>query len=258
MKLSQVAAQLYTVRDFTKTPKDIAAALKRIRAIGYGAVQVSCIGPIADDELARILKGEGLVCCGTHEDGERLLADPQGFVEHLRKLDCRITTYPWPGERRFDSLEIVRGFAKSLESAGRILREAGIDFCYHNHHLEFQRAGGKTALEIIYAETDSRFVQAELDTYWVQFGGGDPADWCRRMKGRLVNLHMKDYAINPQNQVVFAEVGSGNLDWPGIVSAAEESGCRWFIVEQDTCPGDPFESLKKSYEFIRSRLVKDR
>ena len=108
MKLSQVAAQLYTVRDFTKTPKDIAAALKRIRAIGYGAVQVSCIGPIADDELARILKGEGLVCCGTHEDGERLLADPQGFVEHLRKLDCRITTYPWPGERRFDSLEIVR------------------------------------------------------------------------------------------------------------------------------------------------------
>ena len=39
-----------------------------------------------------------------------------------------------------------------------------------------------------------------------------------------------------------------------IVAVAEGSGCRWFIVEQDTCPGDPFESLRKSFEYIKENL----
>ncbi|MFH0953783.1 MAG: sugar phosphate isomerase/epimerase [Verrucomicrobiota bacterium] len=256
MKPSQIACQLYTVRDHLKTPRDIAASLKRVRAIGYEAVQVSCLGPIADDELAKILRGEGLTCCGTHEDGARLLSDPGSLVDRLRKLDCGITTYPWPGDTRFGSLIDVRSFALKLNAAGKILHEAGITFCYHNHHMEFRRVGGRAVLEVIYTETDPRYLQAELDTYWIQFGGGDPEDWCRWMKDRLVNLHMKDYGIGPDNQVVFAEVGSGNLDWPSIVSAAQDSGCRWFIVEQDTCPGDPFDSLKQSYDFVRKNLCR--
>ena len=148
----------------------------------------------------------------------------------------------------------MREFARKLNAAGEAFHKAGITFCYHNHHMEFRRVAGKTVLEILYAETEARFVQAELDTYWVQFGGGDPADWCKRMKDRLVVLHMKDYAISTKNEVVFAEVGSGNLNWPAIIAAAEESGCRWFVPEQDVCPRDPFESLKQSFQFIRANL----
>jgi hypothetical protein len=33
------------------------------------------------------------------------------------------------------------------------------------------------------------------------------------------------------------------LDWPGIFEAAGVGGTQWYMVEQDTCPGDPFESL---------------
>lgn len=254
MKSNQLACQLYTVRDHLKTPRDIAATLKKVRAIGYEAVQVSCLGPIADDELAQLLKGEGLVCCATHEDGERLLSDPLPIVDRLGKLSCRITTYPWPGENRFGALEDVRVFARRLNAAGRIFHDHGITFCYHNHHLEFRRLGGRTVLEALFHDTDARYVQAELDTYWVQFGGGSPAEWCRRLGTRLASLHMKDYAIGPDNKVVFAEVGSGNLEWPAIVAAADAAACRWFIVEQDVCPGDPFDSLKKSYEFVTKNL----
>jgi hypothetical protein len=35
MQLNQVAAQLYTIRDFVKTAPDIAASMKKIRDIGY-------------------------------------------------------------------------------------------------------------------------------------------------------------------------------------------------------------------------------
>ena len=131
----------------------------------------------------------------------------------------------------------------------------GVTLCYHNHQIEFRRLGAGLVLEELFSRTDDRYVQAELDTHWVQVGGGNPSDWCRRMSGRLPLLHLKDYAIDAGNKVVFAEVGHGNLDWPRIVAAADAAGCKWFIVEQDTCPGDPFDPLAKSFRYIRDRLA---
>ncbi len=78
--------------------------------------------------------------------------------------------------------------------------------------------------------------------------------WCFRLKDRLPLLHLKDYRINAENQIEFAEVGSGTLDIKAIIAAAEASGCQWFIVEQDTCPGNPFDSLALSFNYIRDNL----
>src|SRR5277367_1006776 len=96
MKLSQVAAQLYTVRDCLKTPADIARTLKKVAAIGYQAVQVSGMGPIPEAELNAILAGEGLICCATHEDGNTIRKSPEKIVERLKKLNCFYTAFPYP------------------------------------------------------------------------------------------------------------------------------------------------------------------
>lgn len=254
MKIHQIAAQLYTVRDFAKTPAEIAQMLKRIRAIGYQAVQLSGLGPIAENELMALLKGEGLTCCATHESGDMILNEPQLVVARLKKLGCRITAYPWPAGVKFDTLAEVKGFAAKLNAAGKVLHEAGQVLCYHNHHIEFRRLGGKTVLEILFAETDPRYLQGEPDTYWVQHGGGDPVAWCDRLKNRLPILHMKDYMVTTANQATFAEIGNGNLDWKRIIPAAEAAGCQWYCIEQDTCPGNPFDSLKQSFDYTKANL----
>lgn len=255
MNVRQIGAQLYTVRDQMKTPAEIVAGLRRIKQIGYAAVQVSGIGPMPVADLARALRDEGLICCATHEGGDELLNHPERVVDKLGQLDCRIVAYPYPGGISFASLSDVRAFARRLDQAGRVYRAAGIDFCYHNHQIEFQRVEGRLILDVLFDETDPRHLQAELDTHWVQVGGGDPAAWCRRMKGRLPTLHLKDYVINRDSKVVFAEVGSGNLDWHAILGAADAAGCPWFVVEQDVCPGDPFESLRMSHAFLRTRAA---
>ena len=254
MKIERVAAQLYTVRAFIKTPPDIAAAMKRIRKIGYRAVQVSAMGPIAEEELLRILDGEGLVCCATHEPSERILQEPQRVVDTLRKLKCRHTVYPYPDGMKIDSVATVKELAAKLNASGKVLHEAGLVLSYHNHAIEFRRVDGRTILEMIYAETDPRYLKAELDTYWVQYGGGSPLEWCRRMRNRLPLLHLKDYGVNADNRPTYTEIGMGNLDWKKIIPAAEKNGCEWFIVEQDTCAGDPFDSLKISYDYILREL----
>ena len=106
MKIAQVAAQLYTVRDYCRTAPDLAQTLKKIRAIGYQAVQISGVGPIPEAEIMVMLKAEGLVCCATHEGN--ILTEPAKVVERLRKLECRYTAYPYPGGVKLETLADVK------------------------------------------------------------------------------------------------------------------------------------------------------
>lgn len=255
MKLTQVAAQLYTVRDLIKTPADIAATLKKVREIGYTAVQVSGMGPIAEEELVKILDGEGLTCCATHESGETILSNPQKVIDRLNKLNCKITAYPYPAGVDFNSAESMRGLVAGLNKAGEALSQAGQILCYHNHNHEFRKFEGKTILQYIYDNTNPKFVQGEPDTFWVHCGGGENVEWCERLMGRLPIIHLKDYKTTDQNKADLCEIGAGNLNFKKIIAAAEKSGCQWFVVEQDTCPGNPLDSLKQSFDYIRANLV---
>ena len=251
MKLKKLAAQLYTIRDFLKTPTDIAASLKKIRAIGYQSVQLSGLGPITESEIVQLCRDNGLTICATHEPGDTILNQPQTVVDRLQKLDCRITAYPYPNGINLGTLETVKEFCRRLNTAGKVLHDAGQILCYHNHHHEFQRVASKPVLEILYAETDPRYLQGEPDTYWVQHGGGDPVTWCTRLNGRLPILHLKDYTVTTDSKVTYAEIGNGNLNWEKILTAADAAGCQWYVVEQDSCPGDPFDSLRQSFDYLK-------
>ena len=61
-----VAAQLYTVREFTQTAKGVADSLKKVADIGYTAVQVSGFGPVDYREVARMVADNGLTVASTH------------------------------------------------------------------------------------------------------------------------------------------------------------------------------------------------
>jgi sugar phosphate isomerase/epimerase len=254
MQSNQIGAQLYTLRDHLKTPSDIAASLQKVRAIGYEAVQVSGMGAIEEEELLRICDGEGITICATHEPTDTILNEPQRVVERLQKLGCKYTAVPYPNGLTFDSVQVVEEFAARINRAGEVLHNNDQVLMYHNHQIEFVRVDGQLVLEILYDATDPRFLQGEIDTYWVQYGGGDSVDWCQRLQNRLPVIHLKDYAITPDNKPIMAEIGYGNLNWPAILNAAEESGCEWFVVEQDVTPGDPFDSLKMSFEFLRDNF----
>jgi sugar phosphate isomerase/epimerase len=256
MKTSQLAAQLYTVRDYAKTPSDLARTLGRIRAMGYPAVQVSGICAIDPRELARMLAAEGLVCCVTHEPAQTILEAPRQVAEKLSLIGCDYTAYPHPAGVDLADKAAVQQLIRKLDAAGKVLADAGKTLTYHNHHGEFMRHDGKTILSMIYDGTNPRYLQAELDTYWVQSGGGDPVAWCEKLRNRLPLLHLKDFAISLECRQVFAEIGGGNLDFPRIIAAAEKSGCTWFIVEQDAhwIDDDPFASLKASFDYCAEKL----
>src|SRR5882724_4994879 len=194
MQLRQVALQSYTIRAHCQTAPELAASLRRARQIGYTAVQISGIRPIPSAEVRRICDGEGLTICATHEPGKTIVGEPHAVVERLGILGFKYTAYPYP-HVPFDSVSAVTALARSLNASGEILRRAGQSLNYHNHAIELRRLEGRTVLDILYAETDPQMLGAEIDTYWIQAGGGDPVAWCDKLAGRLNLLHMKDYGV---------------------------------------------------------------
>jgi len=259
MKIDQIACITYTIREHIQTPDDFRRSMAKVAQIGYRAVQISGLGPdvLPATEVAAVCRGNGLTICATHAPSDQVLEHPEQVAAHLEELGCRYTAYPFPAGIDFSDPSSREGLIRKLDQSGAVLREAGKVLTYHNHAYEFYRWDGKTALAHIYDETNRANLQAEIDTYWVQLGGGCPIAWCKRLKGRLPLLHLKDVGIREGNTPTMFEIGRGNLDFKAIIAAAEESGCEWFIVEQDTCPGDPFESLKTSFDYISSELVSD-
>lgn len=256
MKLSQVAVQLYTLRDHCKTAAELAATLKKVRAIGYEAVQVSGVGPIPPAEIAAIARDAGVVICATHEDGKMILNEPEKVVEKLRALGTLHTAYPWPADINFTDKTSLDTLCRKLDAAGEVLASAGLTLSYHNHSLEFVKApNGQIALDYIFERTRAAFVKAEIDTYWVAAGGVDPVGYLRKFKGRLPLIHLKDFKVLPDGKGTFSEVGAGNLDFGAIIEVAQDAGCEWFIVEQDTCPGDPFDSIRQSFDYLTENHV---
>ena len=255
MNLSQIAATLFTVRDFCTNASDLAATAGKLRAIGYQVVQLSKLDRVEPEEIVRIMNDAGLTICSTHEPSQDILDHPEKVISKLHRLGCTLTAYPYPHGINFSEASIVEEFVRKLDSSGAKLRAAGITLGYHNHDLEFAKIDGIPVLEYIYRHTAPSSLVGELDTYWVQTGGGDCVEWCRRLRGRMPFIHLKDYAPDSKGGATYCEIGRGTLPFAQIIAEAERSGCRWFIVEQDTCPGDPFDSLRISFDYMKGNLV---
>ena len=252
MKLNQVAAITSSVGRFCKDEEGLADSLKKIRDIGYPAVQISGIGPIEDQKVADLCGELGLTICATHEKNMRFVEEPEAIVRRVQTLGCSIAGYPYPHPGGFESMDDVRSVIDALARAGKVLHEAGVTAVYHNHDVEFLKFDGKLVLDMIYDQVDPRYLQGEPDTFWIQAGGGDPVAWCEKLKGRLPVLHMKDFGTRGKREIEIKAIGEGNLDWPRIVRAAEDAGCEWFVVEHD---GGTFEDLATSFDYITSNLV---
>ena len=190
MSQNILAAQLFTVRDFTKTLEDFSDTIAKISAIGYTAAQVSAIGPISPEDVKKICDDNGITIVNTHIAWERLKDDISSVIDEHKLWDCRhVAVGSMPRHFIEAGEEGLRQFIGEANEVGQTLHEAGLTFSYHNHSFEFIRYGDKNGLEILFEETDPRYVQAELDTFWIQFGGGDVCDWILRVKDRMPVVH---------------------------------------------------------------------
>ena len=241
---------LYTLRDYLKTPDDIARTLEKVKKIGYDCVEITSCEAVSPTELSKILKQNELQAVSAHTGWGGISGDIQAVVDQNKAIgNSHIVVSSMPGE--FRNGEGYMKFAKLMSEAGVKLAEAGMTLGYHNHSFEFIKYNGRTGQEILITESDPKLFNFEIDTYWVQHGGADPASFINQVAGRAPTVHMKDMVMTDKGQV-YAEVGEGNLNWPAILKACKKAKSQYCIVEQDSCQRDPFESVAMSIRNMKS------
>ncbi|WP_379127217.1 sugar phosphate isomerase/epimerase family protein [Paenibacillus sp. sgz500958] len=255
MQASQIAAQMYTFRDYTKTAADLKLTFQKLAKIGYTAVQISAIGPIDPKVVKEYADEYGLRICATHVPWTRLIGDLDSLAKEHQLWNCPYIGLGGLPDSYRTNQEGYRNFVRQASTIAKWLKENyGLQFVYHNHDFEFERLDGVTGMDILLNETDPATFGFELDLYWLQAAGADPIEWIRKVRGRMQVVHLKDMAI--VNRIpVFAEIGEGNMNYSGIIDACRENGVEWYVVEQDECRRDPFESVAISLKYLQQKVA---
>ena len=252
VKLNKIGVQLYTIRDFLTTEEDVKRSFDKLKVLGYDEVQTAGC-KIDYATFGRLAKEAGLTIVGTHDDFGLMLNDPAAAMEKHRLLGTNIMGI---GGCFKSTAEEYAEFIAQANIVARNIKADGFTFTYHNHSHEFRKIGGKTIMDMLLEGLDPDNTGFVLDTYWVQHGGGDIRYWIEKLAGRIDILHLKEMAKSIDNNPpqYITEVGNGNLWWEGILETALRTGVKHFVVEQDICPGDPFDSLRISSEYLHANF----
>lgn len=242
------ALQLYTVRDHCD--RDLPGALRRVKEIGYDFVELAGFWGKTPEECKQALDNAGLKAICTHVPFEMIRDDLDAVKRACAALEIDYACCPILLPEHHPARRHWKRSARVLGDAGRALAKEGITLCYHNHAHEFNTIWGKYIFDIIMDTAGADGLAAELDIYWTRYGGEDPMKALNQYMDRCPLIHVKDMA--PGHDRAFAEVGRGIIDWSAILPAARAAGAKWFIVEQDECPGDSLESAAISFEYMNA------
>lgn len=250
--------QLYTLRDHIRTAEDFDETLRRLSEIGVTDVQISGIGDIPAEVQRDILKKHNMKVCVTHKSFERMQNDLDNLMKEHDIIGCdALGIGSAPGESRGNS-RVIRQFIDEAQKIGKILKENGKTFNYHNHAFEFFKLDdmAKTMMDLLIDETDPELFNFIPDVAWIDYGGADPVEILKRMKGRVKVLHFKDYIIDAEGYRKFVSLGKGIVDLKACYDAAVELGIPYIMYEQDCdwAQGDPFVAVEESWKFMQSLL----
>lgn len=250
----EIALQMYTLRNVGTAQEQFAMAHKA----GFQNVEIVGTHDLTAAQMNAVLKENKLKVTSSHVQLAALEDDWQETLKFNKAIGNKTLIVPWieAKDRPDDTLGWIK-YAQRLDTLGAKLRKEGMQLAYHNHNFEMKKYDGVTALEIILTHSRSENLKLELDAAWVSRGGQDPARLLKAYPGRFYAIHAKDNAAIGirDDEMNFAPLGEGLLDWKTILPAARASGVKWFIIEHDK-PQDPWSIITTSHRNLRDALDK--
>jgi len=242
-----VAVQLWTLRN--EVARDLAGTLSQVARIGYSGVELWFPEYPPVDELTLVLSESNLKAISAHVPFEQLRDGFRSVAHYHKALGNTDLVIPFiPESLRHTEEEWTQRILEIADIAHRC-KEEGFRLSYHNHGFEFiDKIAGVEVHDLIFSSVDADLLKAELDTYYVQVAGKDPAQYVRRFGGRLPLLHLKDKKPDRNENTA---LGDGVIDWLAVFAEADRAGVEWYIVEQDCEMSPPFDSIRRSMEYLK-------
>jgi sugar phosphate isomerase/epimerase len=246
-----ISIQLYTLREHTA--KDMRAVLERVAKIGYAGVEPAGLGGLDATEFRTIVSDLGMRVSSTHTQGRVDGDDLDRIADEAAAIGAPYMVVPFLPPEKFADAESAERLAQRLSTAVEAAESRGMKLGYHNHWFEFVKVNGKTGFDVFVEALDPRVV-LEVDIYWAQTGGVDPAALVKSLGPRVPLLHVKDGPCTEKDAMV--AVGDGAVDTPGVLAAND--AVEWHIVELDKCDTDMWEAVEKSHAYLTSNGLSER
>ena len=149
----------------------------------------------------------------------------------------------------------LRG-CKRLDALGAKLRGVGMRLSYHNHTHEFEEFPDdpRTKHQIIMDATKPENLCAELDIAWAHAASVNVPAYIRKLTGRIKAVHAKDVIVQGTKHTLTV-LGQGSVPWKEVFAAGKDAGTEWWIYEQDSGQGSPFDYTRASYEFLSKQPI---
>ena len=250
------ALGLYSVRD--ELAKDFLGTLKKVKVMGYDAVEFFGGFSKTAQEVKAALDETGLVCCGWHTNWD-MLADNRlpTTITYNKVLGNTELVVPglW-GDMVKDKAAWLNT-AKVFCEKAKILRAYGMNLAYHNHDFEFKDMEG--GLPINY------FLENTCDCIGFQFDNGnafsagpdtDIYSFVIKYPNRIRTLHHKPYSIKTGYATM---IGEDDIDWGKFFKLCKEhQNIEWHIIEYE-CEEfyGQLEGVEKCIQAIK-KLEKDK
>ncbi len=268
-----IGIQLYSVKN--EMAVDFEGTLRKVAEMGYEGVEFAGLFDKSAEEIKAMLEKYSLTPVSAHVPLADMLEDLDKVIATYKEIGCEYIVIPYVEEQYRPGTPDYPATLEKISAIGKKAKEAGLTLLYHNHDFEFVKVDGEYGLDIMYSTVPSEYLNPELDTCWVNIGGEDPAEYILKYKGRTPVIHLKDFykkskdskgklyeliGIDDDTEAAdeddfsFRPVGHGMQDIPAIIKAGEESGAKWFIVEQDAPDKGNTElsAVKMSIEYLRS------
>jgi sugar phosphate isomerase/epimerase len=248
--------QCWTFRDhFPKAPME---TLDKIKAMGFTEVEGGASG-MSIEALKKACDERGLKIPSIGA-GYDQLSKPMEVVKQAKIAGANFVMCAWIPHKGDDfTFEDAQKAVALFNEAGKVLKENGITFCYHNHGYEFRPnpKGEGTMMDYIIQNTNPAYVSFELDILWALHGGADPVKLMKKYGSRWQLIHAKDFKNGvkgdftghtpAENDVV---LGTGQANWKGILKLANKIGIKHIFIEDES--NQEMVNVPKSIEYLKS------
>ena len=220
--------------------KDVPGTLDYIKLMGIRNIEFSNLFGKTAAEMRALLDARGMVCTSYGVYYDALTNKTEKVIEDAKTLGAkfvRVGMIPHKGEFTVQQADAA---IKDFNRVGKIFKENGLEFSYHNHGYDFTPYEKGTLYDYLIQNTNPEYVSFELDILWVHQFGQDPVAYLKKYPSRFKLMHVKDLKkgvpvgldvkTSPENDV---PLGSGQINVQAILKQARKSAIKYYYLEDE-------------------------
>lgn len=249
----EIGLELYSLRNQFK--KDVPGTLAKIKSWNIKELEGGGTYGLSREEFKNLLKENDLKMVSVSVDFKDL-TDPQHAIDEAKAFGAKYIVCFWiPHNNDEFNIDDAKKAVQNFNTAGKIIHDNGLSFCYHTHGYEFRPYNRGTLFDYIVNHTDPKYVNFEMDVYWVKHPGQDPVALLKKYPKRFPLLHLKDREKNTHgNQNGNADeetnvvLGKGDVGIDAIMKEAKKIGVKHYFIEDESSRSE--EQIPQSLSYL--------